>query len=352
MAAITPPTEPADLTTLPFDQYSRQFVVATLINAALRGKKKSLSIIDLGGHKGKTTEFMAADKVTILDVYDEKYKGYVKGDATAIKVPDNHYDVAVSFDVFEHIPRAKRQAFVNEALRVSRFGAFIAMPIDTEDGSVSHAEKLLNHVHHKMYGNDHPWLKEHIAYKIPNHDEVAKIIKKSGAQSVSLASNQITDWQLLQTLIFMAAKNPYATTPVAELNQWYNQHIAELELGVEPGYRRIYFITKDAKAFAAVSAAVEGLAKPSGAAAHRYLPVHVSTLTKTLDTLAALGRSFTQVIARIQTLESRHKSCDQQVESLEAHIKVLQDEINAIRGSASWRLTRPLRGVRKKFRNS
>ncbi len=351
MAAITP-SQPTDLTTLPFDQYSRQFVVATLINTALRGKKKSLSIIDLGGHKGKTAEFMASDKVTVLDVYDEKYKGYIKGDATAIKAPNDHYDVAVSFDVFEHIPRGRRQAFVNEALRVSRFGAFIAMPIDTDDGSVSHAEKLLNHMHHKMYGDDHQWLKEHIAYRIPNHDEVSQLIKKSGAQSVSLASNQITDWQLLQALIFMAAKNPYATTPVAELNQWYNQHISELELGVEPGYRRIYFVTKDAKALAAVTAAVEQLAKPSDTTDHRYLPVHVSTLTKTLDTLAALGRSFTQIIARNQKLESRHKSCDQQIESLEEQNKALQAEIDAIRGSASWRLTKPLRGVRKKFGKS
>src|SRR5688572_16201522 len=91
-----------ELLSLPFDQYSRQFVVANVINTALRKKSAKLRLLDMGGHKGKTHEFLPGDAVTIIDVFDEVYPGYVKGDATAMTFKDDEFDIATSFDVFEH----------------------------------------------------------------------------------------------------------------------------------------------------------------------------------------------------------------------------------------------------------
>ena len=131
--------------TLPFDQYSRQYIVSSLIDKSIRplSGKKRLNIIDLGGHKGKTVDFQPNDKVTILDVFDENYKNYIKGDATKTSFNDELFDVACSFDVFEHIPRKKRQAFLSEALRISKYGVFLTIPID-KDHKVSSAENMLN----------------------------------------------------------------------------------------------------------------------------------------------------------------------------------------------------------------
>jgi hypothetical protein len=105
MATIKGADPPPHLLDLPFDQYSRQYTVTELINAGLRNRGEHLSVVDLGGHKGKTQDFLPKDTVTILDVFEETYPGYVQGDATAMTFADDTFDLACSFDVFEHIPR-------------------------------------------------------------------------------------------------------------------------------------------------------------------------------------------------------------------------------------------------------
>ncbi len=347
MAAITPPPAQSDLLALPFDQYSRQFIVAHLINTALRpDKKATLKLIDLGGHKGKTHEFLPADTVTILDVFDESYPNYVKGDATNMTFADNEFDIATSFDVFEHIPRDKRQAFVNEALRVSKIGVFIAMPIEA-GGAVSAAEELLNDIHKDLYQQDHSWLKEHIDYRIPTPAELDALIAKSGAKAVSLASNQVTDWALLQTLIFAAARNPYVTDAVTHLNRWYNQHIAQLELGVDVGYRRIYFITKNEQLLGQVKKAVALMTSAEGKENHRYLKVHESTLAEALRTVSAMGKAFN---AEVHARNEQQQALNRHVTELEAQNNQLKAEIANIRGSLSWRITQPIRSIKKRLR--
>ena len=162
---------------LPFDQFSRQFIVFQLTNEIIRTDNQKLKIIDLGGHKGQTKSFQTNDHVTILDIYQEEYEGYVKGDATNLNFNDNEFDLSFSFDVFEHIPREKRQDFIKEALRVSRYGLFLAMPVDNSNRAVSKSEVSLNNFFKSLYGKDHQWLKEHIDYKIPSEKEVDKNIK-------------------------------------------------------------------------------------------------------------------------------------------------------------------------------
>jgi hypothetical protein len=106
------------------------------------------------------------------------------------------------------------------------------MPVDPGDGSVSHAEEVLNNIHKQLYGKNHRWLKEHIDYRIPTHGEVERLLRKADTTFVAIPGNQITDWQLLQTVIFAAAKNYHITDTAQSLNRWYNQHILELENGV------------------------------------------------------------------------------------------------------------------------
>lgn len=348
MAAIKSTPAHSDLLSLPFDQYSRQFIVAHLINTALRSApKSSLKIIDLGGHKGKTHEFLPADELTILDVFDESYPGYVKGDATKMTFADDTFDIATSFDVFEHIPRGSRQAFIDEALRVSKLGVFIALPVDAGEGAVTGAEALLNQFHNDLYNEDHRWLKEHIDYHIPNHNEILALIAKSGAQSASLASNQITDWELLQTLIFIAAKNPHITNAVNNLNRWYNQHIAQLELGTEPGYRRIYFVTKNEQLLKRVEKEVAILAGTEGKEKHRYLKVHESTLAETLRAVVAMGRSFNEIMQASDDHQKKRQAAEAEMLALLTQNKQIKEELEAVRGSVSWRITRPLRVINK-----
>jgi ubiquinone/menaquinone biosynthesis C-methylase UbiE len=350
-----PPSRPQRLVDMSFDQYSRQFLVKKLVEKALRSGDKRLNIIDLGGHKGKTQEFFPTDKITILDVFDEKYAGYVKGDATNMTFKDNAFDIACSFDVFEHIPRPKRQKFVTEALRVSKLGVFIAMPVDDEHELVSHAEKTLNDLHRQLYGEDHRWLKEHIDYRIPTSAEVEKLLKKADAHFTSFGSNQITNWQLLQMMIFVAARNPLATTPAQELNEWYNRHLTEVEKGVSIGYRRIYFITRDPKLKDHVASAVQKLSKmPSETEKTQLIPVHQAVLEQTMQAVAASSKSFLKALKQKEdsevALTQQLREVHQLLQNQDKSNVVLREELVAVYASTSWRVTRPLRALMKFLR--
>jgi hypothetical protein len=349
MATVTKkPGAHRQLLNLPFDQYSRQYLVRELIDKAIRPKpKQQLSIIDLGGHKGKTQEFLPSDKVTILDVFDEEYEGYVKGDATRMTFADKSFDIACSFDVFEHIPRQKRQDFLSEALRVSRLGVFVAMPVDGAQEAVSKAEKTLNSVHRVLYGTDHQWLKEHIDYRIPNKKEVESLLDQIGTHYVSLGSNQITDWQLLQTVIFVAAGNPHVTETAQDLNTWYNLHLSEIEKGVDTGYRRIYFLTRDKNLRDRVNGVLNNLFTVSASEDARYIPVHQAVLDKTVRAVAAVGSSFLTVLEQKETAE---RIAAQELSGFRKHLQNLEQDNAVLRGqlqgvyqSVSWRFTKPLR---------
>lgn len=335
---------------LPFDQYSRQKIVAYIIENSIRkiSNKKKLKIIDLGGHKGKTTNFQPNDDVTVLDVFDEIYDNYVKGDATDTNFPDDTFDLSCSFDVLEHIPREKRQAFIDEALRISKYGLFVAMPIDTED-KVSSAEMLLDNFHKIMFASDHKWLKEHIDYRIPNEKEINELVKKSGAHSVSIFSNQIGDWQLMQMLIFSAARNPEITGYVNDINSWYNRHTIELDTNIDIGYRGVFFISKDKKNIESVSQAIFSL-KNKKLKTKQYVTINEKTFGEFSRALAKIGKKYTDLLdkysnidkTKIEIIEKNAELKGALINSQD-HNKNLTNELSDVYSSASWKITKPIR---------
>ncbi len=347
MASVKTQSSPlSELQKSNFDQFSRQQLVATILKEAFGKQDQRLKIIDLGGHKGKTQEFSPQSHVTILDVFDEEYPGYVKGDATNMTFQDAAFDVACSFDVFEHIPRPKRLAFIAEALRVSTYGAFIAMPVDDETGAVSAAEVNLNDIHKKLYAKDHPWLKEHIDYRIPNEPEVEALVSKAGAHATMLASNQVADWEIVQTAIFIAAQNPAATNAASKLNQWYNQHYLSLEAGVTVGYRRIYFISRNPTYVANVKKAIQDL-HLAQAPANAFVPVHRTVLREGLLTLGEIAGEIAGEVDKrdeiIRALQGQLEKVGEALANANNHAKAVQHIVDNMKQSTSWRVTKPLR---------
>lgn len=340
MASVVNMDKKEFIESLPFDQYSRQYIVKDLIDNSIRQltSKKKLSIIDLGGHKGKTTEFHSNDKVTILDVFNEKYPNYVKGDATKTPFKDGTFDIACSFDVFEHIPRPKRQAFINEALRISKYGIFLTMPVDG-DKKVSVAEKRLNRFHRILFTKDHRWLKEHIDYKIPTTTEVLSYVKKSGGKAISIPSNQIGDWQLFQSLLFLSAQNPNITDIVKQANSWYNQHTLDLDSGIDVGYRSIFFVTKKEKAITAVEKVLKDFSsRPS----NDFVTVNTAAFERFLEALAQIGQSHNQLLNQYKKVSQTKKTLAQELERIE---KEYSDFRTDILNSSSWKVTKPLRKI-------
>lgn len=241
---------------LPFDQYSRLSICQQTIDKCIRPVvgARALNIVDLGGHKGHTRDFFPKDNVTILDVFDEKYEGYIKGDATNTSFKDKEFDVAVSFDTLEHIPASKRGAFLSEAARISRHAFILAAPFDNRAKDVSWAESQVNELYRTVKGVDHPWLKEHIEYGIPQKKQTEDTLNKLGVGFRAIPTNNLILWTITQGLMFNAAIMEGDTKEVVDVSLMYNSNLSDLESIEGEAYRQIYIGSYDKKILQAVDA--------------------------------------------------------------------------------------------------
>lgn len=206
---------------IPFDQYSRQYQVHAILDT-VRKKNERLNILDVGGHKGRTEDFLVDDDVTVMDLYTIKKKNYVKGSALDMPFVDKSFDYVVSFDVLEHIPSEKRKKFFDECFRVARKGVIVCAPHKTNMNEA--AEKSLNALYKRMHGKQHQWLKEHIEYGIPDFDIFDTYAQSKKFFTARFRSNKTHIWLSMQQAIFVNSKFPIASETIMKMNEYYNNH--------------------------------------------------------------------------------------------------------------------------------
>jgi hypothetical protein len=345
----------SNLKRIPFDQYSRQFLIKDMVEKVVRpsveGPARPLRIIDLGGHKGKSQEFFPEDEVTILDVFDEEYDGYIKGDATAMTFKDDEFDIAVSFDVIEHIPREKRHDFFREANRVSRYGVFTAAPSDNRLGTVTDAEKTLNDLYTAIHGERHPWLAEHQDYGLPTRQELLQTMEDIGVSVTHLRTNDLELWVLLQGVMFLSSRLQGDLKEAVDVSLLFNQNLKNLEDNGEFTYRTIYFTNKDKVLVSKMDAYITTAfnAKPDELHKRR-----LKLLDAVLQAMAAIAvTSEQQQLARDNEANRVMKV---QYDGLNGKLLQAQEDharseraLQDILGSKAWRVATLLQRVRAKL---
>lgn len=231
---------------VPFDQYNRQVQVKSVLKSLRTNSQKQLKILDVGGYKGRTADFLSQDNVTVLDVFDVEEDGYVKGTALDMPFDDESFDFVVSYDVLEHIPNDMRKKFVAECGRVAKRGFIICAPHNNVANAL--AEDSLNNYFHRLHHKPHPWLKEHIEYGLPDFDKVEQFAKSNGFLTSILTSNKTQLWLAMQQAIFLNSKYPMAAEKLMEVNEIYNTH-ASYDRGIsrKEAYRLILCCVKEAK---------------------------------------------------------------------------------------------------------
>ncbi len=327
------------LTGLPFDLYTRHYIVSKIVNNSVRSGKEALTILDLGGYAGKTSDFFEHDKTTVLDIYDSREDNYVKGDATNLAFQDSSFDLVTSFDVYEHIPRDQRQKFITESVRVSKRAVIITMPIDDEKNTTSKAEITLNKFYKSVAGKDHPWLKEHIEYGIPTDKEVQILFKKLGLSYVRIASNRIADWKLIESLNFLGTVDGNALQDAIHVNSLYNLNADTLETGLETGYRGIYIIAKNKSYLKQVEEGIRQLKEDS----HPMFDIHDVALDLVIQQVASLFKTTKFQAKQIKSLSTENHKLNEDISKLQSIIGLFEN-------SLSWKITKPIRLVKSIMR--
>lgn len=169
---------------LPYDVYERHKKVGSLIGNAE-------TVLDVGGQLNMLSHFCNAQNLTVANVSgsEEKSDLIIKGDRLPFEA--NSFQIVCSIDVFEHIPRPKRQAFIEDLLRVASQKVIMSFPIGTPK-HIEYEKNLQKRLLEK--GLDVTYLNEHIKFGLPTLEEVKKLtdgIKTKKFYSGNLSINNV-----------------------------------------------------------------------------------------------------------------------------------------------------------------
>jgi hypothetical protein len=324
-------TDPDALLRIPFDQYGRYLMVSNTIKelASLK-KQKKFTILDVGGYNGSLHYFFEKDRaaITILDVYDSKDADYVKG--TALKMPfkDNFFDYVVSFEVFEHIPRADREQFIKESLRVSKGSVLLTAPFAGANEEVVDSEKLVNGLWKSIHQKDHQWLHEHIIYKTPKVEELEAILRTQKMPYKKVGNNELLLWNLMQSLTFLTTM--YRDSGVSgDVQEFYNQNLQDIESITDKYYRYIFLIGGDSKR------SLKSMNQDS----------KENDPKKTYE---LINRIFLSIKEDVAKLKKDWQAAANQVDGLKEQVQSLQQEVDAIKSSSSWKVGNKIASVGRK----
>jgi GT2 family glycosyltransferase/ubiquinone/menaquinone biosynthesis C-methylase UbiE len=229
---------------LPFDLYTRNIIISDLINK-IREDNKRLKILDVGGRNGDLTKFLHEDDdLYILDIRNSQFneKNYFLGNIINAPFKDDIFDVVVSSELFEHIASEHREISLSEMLRISKNFIILGAPFHTEE--VAEAEIKANEFFHKLTGNDHQWLSEHIKNGLPSEKKLLDFLKKNAFDHIAIETNNINNWVLMQLFIFYSYKYGIPDENVSKVYRFYNENFLELGDSLRPTYRKIYLIWK------------------------------------------------------------------------------------------------------------
>ncbi|WP_458121166.1 class I SAM-dependent methyltransferase [Paenibacillus sp. Z6-24] len=229
-----------------FDQYQRYNNVTTIVNR-FRTQNKCFRILEVGANEHRNLEkFLPNDQITYLDIELPEHlmndPQYILGDATAMEFEDDEYDIVVALDVFEHIPEAKRNKFIDELQRVSKEFFVITAPFDSP--KVVDSEIVANSIYKGIFGEDFIWLREHRDNGLPKLDAMKSYLTQKKDISYKIIGHGNVDiWERMMKIHFFAAYNSKLNFFRDEIDKFYNSKIFEWDYS-EESYRKIVVVSK------------------------------------------------------------------------------------------------------------
>lgn len=235
-----------DVERLPFDQYQRYRLVSDLVLAA-RGRRGRLRVLDVGGRTALLRRFLPDDRIDLVDMEASDSRGLVLGDGSRLPFRDASFDVVAAFDTLEHVPPARRDAFVAECARVSRGHVFLAGPYQAPRVEAAE-ETLLAFLRDKLRVH-HRYLEEHRAHGLPDRAATEEVLRRAGFAVASVAHGNLDRWLALMCVEFFLDYDPTLRAFAERVYKFYNASLYASD-HLPPVYRHV------------VSAARPGLALP------------------------------------------------------------------------------------------
>ncbi len=307
---------------------TRYWLVAEVISQLTGGKFEDRKIIDVGGN-GSLLPAILDKKIDILDLPDNNYENYIQASALDMPLEDESYDIVTACDVYEHIPAKDRSRFIEELLRISRGYVVLCGPMHSPDTAA--AEKRANRYFKEIFGRDHPWLEEHIAYTLPRPANLETLLKRKGFKFSKFDHNALAVWEMITKINLLmvdgnVAQEKAVAESIEELNSRYITKLGLLDF-VQSGYRTVYIIQKDKSA----KPIKLQLAEPDKAVTEEVARMMTNVLSNLAisfrDNRAELGKAKDEVAVQRERVRS------------------VQAELDAVYASRGWLMLQALRKI-------
>lgn len=206
------------------------------------------SILEVGSGTNGISDFYQG-QVIGLDNNFEKTKTvknsnitHQRGSVSKLPFKSNRFPLTICLDTFEHLPQSKRPLALKELIRVTQKKGLVILGFPT-GGLSQKAEKLINDLFRKNHQFDHPWLKEHFEYGLPEQNEIERIIKEQRikVRKVSKFYNSNLILWLIMHYLFTVNAGKKMSKAASYLEKYLFQLF---KVNLPPSYRVIYLISK------------------------------------------------------------------------------------------------------------
>jgi SAM-dependent methyltransferase len=188
-AAAPPPPVRFQLTPFNIDGALRYARIIELLADRFR---PDLRILEVGSGAGGITEFLRFPVHGLDAAFDRTepvatpYLIRVAGRAQDMPFEDRSFDAVVAAEVMEHIPAEGRPDALREMLRVLRPGGRLVVTFPA-DATARDCDTRLNEAYRARYGEDHPWVIEHLREGVPVTEEMRELLSGLGGPDVTVS---------------------------------------------------------------------------------------------------------------------------------------------------------------------
>jgi len=224
-----------------FDQYQRYRDIRETVDVIQAGQAETpIKILDVGGSP-TAWKFLPGYQVVTANL-DAVEPINLQSDGTRLPFGDGSFDVVITVDTLEHLPDDRRQAFVNELLRVA--GGYVVITGPFANGYNEFMEATLDEFLVKAFGINHRFLQEHLQNGLPVLELCQEWLSAGGAETIAIPSGFIGYWLPLMVMKYSLLDLRDGEMLSADLDTLYNyqRYWADHK---PPSYRQVVVASKN-----------------------------------------------------------------------------------------------------------